>query len=192
MIIKHYEEVNINRRIDTSDRVEMILDLNLVDLNNAKTNRKRIAFTIEQELILLLAGMGVTRYKLHGIDISLGVVRFEILDIGKFSYKNRIFQDAFFETTLTKLPEFFCVSIQDLNLLRTTINSLNRKHGYTTLEDLAMVKPNRKRMLHLIWEESGTSSLKMLCQYNKAKMLEKLGKDIFLQEVTRKSLHENV
>jgi len=184
--VTHYEEVNINRRIDTSDRVEELLDCNLVDLENAKTNRKRISFTIEEELVFLLAGMGVTRYKLHAIDVCLGIVKFEILDIGKFSYKNRVFQENFFNATITELPELFCICTQDLNLLRTTINSLNRKHGYTTLEDLAMVKPNRKRMLQLIWEESGISSLKLLCQFNKSRMLEKLGKAIFLDEVTRK------
>lgn len=181
--------INQNTRIDTSDRVEVMLDKYLLDLHHAKTNKRRLHFSIEEELVFTLCLTGVTRYNLCGIDISLGLVFFKILNLAKWEYSNRIFQEQFEFETLIKLPDIFCLKYQDLHLIWTTYDKIKEKHNYTTLKDLATILPNRKKKLITIWQESGLDVLRVLCQFNQLDKLNKLGKESFLANIVRSEIN---
>jgi hypothetical protein len=189
-ILIHYDHINKNTRIDTSDRVEVTLDKHLIDLQKLKKGEKRLNFSIEEELILVLCLTGVTRYQFIGVDISLGLVYFKILNIAKWSYSNRIFREKFELQTMIDLPDVFCLEFHSLNFIWNAYNNMNDKHGYNTLKDLADVKPNRKKKLIEMWEENGANLLRVLCQFNQLKKLEKIGKEAFLENVTRSKTND--
>jgi hypothetical protein len=189
-ILIHYEHISKNTRTDTSDHVEVTLDKHLIDSWKQEKGKKRLNFSIEEELTLLLCLVGVTRYQLIGIDLSLGVVYFEILNIAKWSYDNQIFQKEFELQTMINLPDIFCLEFHTLNLIWNAYNKTNAKHGYITLSELANTKPNRKKKLIEMWFQNGPNVLQVLCQFNHVKKSEKLEKKAFLENVTRSKTND--
>jgi hypothetical protein len=185
------EKINRGRRINTSDRVEVLLDRNLLDQQRIENGLKRIVFSVDEELVFLLATIGVTRYKLNAIDVLTGLVWFEILEIGGYSYKNEVFQQQFLDFALIPLPQTFCVEIKHINMMRTANNRLNEKHGYTTLTDLAYAKPDRTEKLIQLWHESGIQALRALCHFDRGQKLASIGRTRFWNEITRGQLNES-
>jgi hypothetical protein len=184
------EKINKSRQINTSDRIEVLLDRNLIDQQRIEKGLKRIVFSVDEELVFLLATIGVTRYKLNAIDVLTGLIWFEILDIGGYSYKNEGFQKQFKNFAMISLPQTFCVEIKHINVMRTANNRLNEKHGYTTLTDLAYAKPDRTEKLIQMWNESGMPGLRALCHFDCGQKLESMGRTRFWDEITRGQLNE--
>jgi hypothetical protein len=182
------EIFNKIQRVNTGDRVEELLDIQAIDEHNAINQEKRLCFSTETELLYLMATMAVTRYKLKQIDLFTGLIFFEILEIGGYKYTDKKFQQQFKDFALIELPPCFCLEIKNLNMLRTTNDRLNQKHGYTTLFDLSNAKPDRTEKMMQLWKESGLQTLKCLCHFNMSNRLAHLGRSKFWEEITNEAV----
>jgi hypothetical protein len=185
----HYEEIGKKIQIKTSEKVEILLDRHLIDQDKIGTNKKRAIFLPKDKLTFLLALAGVNSYKLLGIDVCFGLIWFEIINIGGHQYKNVTFQQDFFNQKMINLPEVFAIELANLEMIKSAFDRLNKKHGYTTLTELANAKPSRKEKLIQAWQESGTQILKTLCDFNQSEKFNKKTRHEFLMDVTRIGLY---